>query len=76
MQFHPEVDASILRGWLGDLDLAVRERRPRDAEVLAAGVAAHMDGWNAFGRELSAPLRGAPGLIRPHRREHGASSLS
>jgi len=52
VQFHPEVDASILRGWLGDLDLAVREQAA-DAAVLQAGVAEHMAGWNAFGRELS-----------------------
>ena len=52
VQFHPEVDAAILRGWLGDLDIALREQAA-DAAVLQAGVAAHMQPWNAFGRELS-----------------------
>ena len=51
VQFHPEVDASILRGWLGDLDPGVRAQAA-DAAVLEAGVARHMDSWNAFGREL------------------------
>ena len=52
VQFHPEVDAPILRGWLGDLDPAVRADAP-DARTPQAGVAAHMEPWNAFGRELS-----------------------
>jgi hypothetical protein len=46
------VDAPILRGWLGDLDLTVRADAA-DARTLQAGVAAHMEPWNAFGRELS-----------------------
>ncbi len=51
LQFHPEVDAAILEGWLGDLDPAVPEQA-RDIDTLETGVAAHMDSWNAFGREL------------------------
>lgn len=57
VQFHPEVDAAILAGWLGDLDPEVREEAA-DAAVLRAGVAAHMDTWNAFGRELSRRFAG------------------
>ena len=52
VQFHPEVDVPILRGWLGDLDPGVREQAA-DTAVLEAGVAPHMERWNAFGRELS-----------------------
>ena len=51
VQFHPEVDAAILQSWLGDLDPRVAEQAD-DAEILAAGVPAHMNRWNAFGREL------------------------
>ena len=51
VQFHPEVDAAILDAWLGDLDPRVPEQAT-DAAVLAAGVPAHMERWNAFGREL------------------------
>jgi len=74
VQFHPEVDAAILRGWLGDLDLEVREEAA-DASVLQAGVAAHMERWNAFGRELS--RRFAARLISsPTTGEHGGPRLS
>lgn len=51
VQFHPEVDRAILDAWLGDLDLRVPPQA-RDAEVLEAGVAAHLEAWNAFGRQL------------------------
>ena len=51
VQFHPEVDAAILDGWLADLDRSVPEQR-WDAEALEAGVPAHMERWNAVGREL------------------------
>jgi len=74
VQFHPEVDAAILRGWLGDLDLEVREEAA-DAAVLQAGVAAHMERWNAFGRELS--RRFAARLIpSPTTGEHDGPRLS
>lgn len=52
VQFHPEVDAAILRGWLGDLDPSVRQDAA-DAATLEAGAAAHLEDWNAFGRELA-----------------------
>lgn len=52
VQFHPEVDAAILGAWLGDLDRGIPPQA-RDAQVLEAGVAEHLEAWNAFGRELS-----------------------
>ena len=51
VQFHPEVDAGILADWLADLDRGVPPQA-RDAEVLQAGIAEHLETWNAFGREL------------------------
>ncbi len=51
VQFHPEVDLAILHGWLGDLDRGVPPQA-RDAELLEAGVAEHLESWNVVGREL------------------------
>lgn len=51
LQFHPEVDRDILDAWIGDLDRGVPPQA-RDAEVLEAGVAEHLEAWNAVGREL------------------------
>lgn len=51
VQFHPEVTAAILDEWIGDLDRGVPPQA-RDAELLQAGLDAHLEHWNAFGREL------------------------
>ena len=51
VQFHPEADRAILDDWLGDLDRGVPPQE-RDAELLEAGVAEHLETWNAVGRRL------------------------
>ena len=52
-QHHPEIEASVLDDWLAPLlaDGSDPERRAQ-AELLEAGRAAHLPGWNDYGREL------------------------
>lgn len=51
VQFHPEVDRAILDAWLEDLDRGIPPQA-RDAELLEAGVAEHLETWNGVGRQL------------------------
>lgn len=53
VQYHPEVTADILDGWIADLGADPDPvRRERDAAAIRAGMPPHLVRWNAYGREL------------------------
>ncbi|MCU0313044.1 MAG: type 1 glutamine amidotransferase [Solirubrobacteraceae bacterium] len=54
VQYHPEVTAAILEDWIADLHGEAGDplTRERDAAAIRAGMAPHLERWNAYGTEL------------------------
>lgn len=51
-QHHPEIESSVLDGWLAPVLIDPDPERRKQAELLEAGREAHMPAWNDYGREL------------------------
>jgi GMP synthase-like glutamine amidotransferase len=61
IQFHAEVEEQTVNGWIRGYGPA----EDVDAEALANETKQHIEGWNAFGRQLCARFLSSPRLARP-----------